>query len=343
MLSASRAPICADALLAPLATEPSLLLAVSGGPDSVALMLLAARWSLRERRAIAVATVDHGLREGSRAEAEDVAGWAAAAGFAHHLLAWEGEKPTTRLQERARAARYALLSDCARRIGASAIVTAHHADDQAETILFRLSRGSGVAGLAGMAARTSLDGLALLRPLLGIRKTELAALCAESGHPFHHDPSNENESFARTKLRKLGATLTAQGLDSEALLRLGRRAAQAEEALAWSAARMDAEAVASRDETQTRFEPAILCGLPHEILQRLIAAEVARVAGPARLRLDRIERAAALVAEALASHASARITLGGAAIVLDRRNLTVRRAPPRRAAPRAVDESGEIS
>jgi len=114
-----------------LAPCRSLLLAVSGGPDSVALMLLCAGWRDRASHDIAVATVDHGLRPESRAEAERVGDWARALGFAQHLLTWTGDKPATRIQERARDARYRLLADCAQRIGADAIVTAHHADDQA--------------------------------------------------------------------------------------------------------------------------------------------------------------------------------------------------------------------
>ncbi len=216
--------------LAPLARESALLLAVSGGPDSVALMLLAARWPRRAAGVkITVATVDHGLRENSREEALQVGRWAGALGFDHRLLSWEGPKPTSRVQESARAARYALLCACAREIAREcALVTAHHADDQAETILFRLTRGSGVAGLSGMASVSTRDGVRLLRPLLDVPKAALEAICDEAGHPFFRDPANENTRFARARLRALSATLSAQGLDRGALLRLGGRAARAE-------------------------------------------------------------------------------------------------------------------
>ena len=321
----------ADALLAPLAGEKALLLAVSGGPDSVALMLLAARWSLRAERRIEVATVDHGLRAGSREEAEQVGEWARALGFRCHILRWEGDKPTRRVQERAREARYALLAKCARDIGEDcAIVTAHHADDQAETILFRLTRGSGVAGLSGMARVSTRDGVRLLRPLLGLRKSDLEAIRAAAGHPFFRDPSNESEIFARARLRNLSATLEAQGLDAPALLRLGRRAAQAEEALAWSAGRALSEATIARDASETRLDARVLRELPRELLQRLLAAEVARLGAPVALRLERLERAAQTIAQALESGAPARITLGGASIGLSAGEIVLRRAPPRR-------------
>ncbi len=157
-------------------------------------MLLCAQWRERAGHDVAVATVDHGLRPDSHAEAEQVGGWARALRLPHYLLRWEGEKPATRIQERARMARYALLADCAARIGASAIVTAHHADDQAETILFRLTRGSGVSGLAGMAAHGRCAGVELLRPLLGLRKSALVEICEAARHPYISDPSNANEA-----------------------------------------------------------------------------------------------------------------------------------------------------
>jgi len=251
-----------DALFAPLAAEPALLLAVSGGPDSVALMLLAARWSRRPEKTV-VATVDHGLRPQAHEEGQSVARWARALGFAPRLLRWEGPKPATRLQERAREARYALLAACAREIDPHcAVVTAHHAEDQAETILFRLARGSGVAGLGGMARASSLDGLKLLRPLLDIPKASLEAVCAEVGHPFFRDPSNENPLFARTKLRALAATLSAQGLDRNALLRLGSRATRAEAALESCAAQAQKRALTGCEANRARFDGDALRELP---------------------------------------------------------------------------------
>src|ERR1700753_1499446 len=137
-LAVSEAAIAS--LFAPLAGRRALL-AVSGGPDSIALMCLAAEW--REHGAakgasIFVATVDHGLRAYARMEPETVGAWAGSLGLPHEPLAWEGAKPATRIQERARAARYALLRAHARSLGADFLLTAHHADDHDETILFRM-------------------------------------------------------------------------------------------------------------------------------------------------------------------------------------------------------------
>lgn len=318
-----------DHTLAPLAGRGRVLLAVSGGPDSIALMLLAARWSARGETDVAVATVDHGLRAEASEEARQVGDWARRLGFAHHILSWEGEKPATRIQERAREARYRLLGDCARAIGATAIVTAHHADDQAETILFRLTRGSGVAGLAGMAAVSRLDGLALLRPLLGLRKRTLEALCAAHGQAFLRDPSNENPAYARVRLRRLGALLEAQGLGVEALLRLGARAARAEAALIDAAARAAAALPAERDARLFRVAAEALRALPRELLLRVIAAEIARI-GASEPRLERLERACDHLGEALAAGGACKTSLGGASIALTAQTLTIAPEPPRR-------------
>jgi tRNA(Ile)-lysidine synthase len=318
-----------DETLAPLAAHESLLLAVSGGPDSVALMLLCEQWSERANKRIAVATVDHGLRPEAAEEARQTARWAADLGFSHRTLRWEGEKPKTRIQERAREARYRLLCGCAREIGATAIVTAHHADDQAETILFRLARGSGVAGLAGMAVCSQIDGLALLRPLLGLRKSELEALCAARGQEVLRDPSNENPAFARVRLRRLAALLEAQGLDREGLLRLGVRAARAEEALVWSAREAARALPAEREERHFRAAAGPLRALPREILQRIVLEEITRIAAGAP-RLERLERAVDGLARALVEEEPFTTTLGGASIALSNGNVTIAPQPPRR-------------
>jgi tRNA(Ile)-lysidine synthase len=316
-----------------LAPYRSLLLAVSGGPDSVALMLLCADWPDRVAHEIAVATVDHGLRTGARAEAEQVADWAQKLGFTHHLLGWIGEKPATRIQERARDARYGLLADCARDIGADAVVTAHHADDQAETILFRLTRGSGVAGLSGMAPVARCGGAALLRPLLGWRKSALVSVCEAAKHPFFTDPSNANEIFARARLRRLAPALAEMGLDTDGLLRLGARAARADAALDACSAELRARAVIGSDAETARFDAGALGAAPLELLLRLVAAEVQRLAPQAQIRLERLERAAAALSEALRSGKTLRLTLAGLILESACGVMTLRPAPRRRTPP----------
>lgn len=307
-----------------------LLLAVSGGPDSVALMLLCANWRERTNHRIAVATVDHGLRADSRTEAEQVGEWARALGFAHHLLTWTGEKPSTRIQERAREARYALLADCAERIGASAVVTAHHADDQAETILFRLTRGSGVAGLAGMSASARCGDIALLRPLLPMRKRSLVEICEAAGHACFSDPSNTNEAYARARLRKLMPTLAELGLDTDALLRLGDRASRADAALESCAETLRARAIVESAPDFAHFDADALRKTPLELLQRLLAAEIGRLAPRSQLRLDRLERAALRLSAALLIDAKLRITLANLLLEASPGGVTLRPAPPRR-------------
>jgi tRNA(Ile)-lysidine synthase len=327
-----------DLVLCRLAQAKKLLLAVSGGPDSVALMLLAVRWSGRETTSIEVATVDHGLRNESRQEAETVGRWAESLGFPHHILSWEGEKPKTRIQERAREARYCLLEKCASRIGADHVVTAHHADDQAETVLLRLTRGSGPAGLAGMAAFTSLGKATLARPLLGVVKADLVSLCEAAGQPFFRDPSNDDPAFARTKLRKLRDTLNAEGLDRASLLRLARRAARAEAALAKTAESTRAGLAAERSGSGVRISVAALVGVPEEIFLRILEAEILAVLPDhSRLRLDRLERATSDIASALCQKRAGATTLGGARIAVTARgHLEITRAPARRAATRSA-------
>ncbi len=295
-------------------------------------MLLAARWSGRGRVRVEVACVDHRLREDSRGEAEQVGAWASTLGFPHHLLTWAGERPTTRVQERAREARYALLVECAARIGADHIVTAHHADDQAETVLLRLTRGSGPAGLAGMASLSKLGGVGLARPLLDVPKADLVGLCEAAGHPFFRDPSNEDPAFARTRLRKLRELLDAEGLGRDALLRLARRAARAEATLAEIADSTRRSLRAERSADRVEIPREALVGLADEIFLRFLEAEVLALApGRERLRLDRLERAAADLMTALREERTHTTTLGEARLeITPRGTLEISRVAQRR-------------
>lgn len=309
------------------------LLAVSGGPDSIALMHLAAHWAQTAPGApvLAVATVDHALRPESGAEAAKVADWAATLGLPHTILLWQGEKPSQRIQEAARDARYALLVDHARVIGADALVTAHHADDQAETVLFRLTRGSGIAGLAGMARVSQRRGLPLHRPLLDWRKADLLAFCAGEGLAFLEDPSNADPKFARARLRRLGVHLAQEGLDATALNRIARRAARADAALASLTEKSEERLAPSFEGASCRLAAKALMTEPEEIALRLLDGLIRRVGGEARLRFDRLESLGARLREAVVRGEVFVATLGGVLLRLDSAGqLTLSPAPARR-------------
>lgn len=204
--------------------EP-LGLAVSGGPDSLALMLLAhgLMGDLCQ-----VATVDHGLRPESADEAAMVAELCVGLGLAHRTLSVQLARGN--VQSEARAARYGALDQWGRAGGMTAIATAHHADDQAETVLMRLNRGSGLAGLAGIRACTFFpDGMQVVRPLLDWRKEELRAIVAKAGIRWAEDPSNGDPQFDRARIRK--ALTSASWLDPSAISTSARHVADAERVL----------------------------------------------------------------------------------------------------------------
>ena len=250
-------------------SELRLGLAVSGGPDSMALLWLA-HAALPGR--IAAATVDHGLRAEGAAEAAGVAEVCAALGVDHAVLAVT--LAPGNVQSQARAARYGALAGWAGEAGLAALATAHHADDQAETLLLRLNRGSGVAGLAGVRARGRVPGtqLPLLRPLLGFRRTDLAGVVAATGIKAANDPSNHDDRYDRARLRKaLGA---ADWLGVPALAASAAHLADADAALDWAAQREWAECVAPAPMGLT-YRPEA----PRAVALRVIARIVRELGG----------------------------------------------------------------
>jgi len=321
-------------LFRPWEDARGVVLAVSGGPDSVALMLLAARWRklLAAPPPVSVATVDHRLRANAAQEAALAAEWARALSLPHATLPWEGVKPKTRIQERAREARYELLFRYASTIGANCVLTAHHADDQAETILFRLLRGSGISGLAGMERICARQGVILARPLLDYAKADLIAYCEAKDHPNIEDPSNDDPAYARTRLRQLADVFAREGLDRAALIRLGRRAARAEAALAARARAVRTGLAARREPGRFSADLSALKDEPEEILLRLLACEL-KLAGSGRtVRLERLEVLAARLAEALRAGTGFRATLGGTVLELKiNHTLVIVKEGPRRA------------
>ncbi len=223
MASADALPVSpAEALaaLTPMPGRDGVVLAVSGGADSLALLHLWADARALEPnlpRAVVV-SIDHGLRAEARDEAAFVGRIAVERGLAHRVLRWEGEKPVANLQAEARAARRRLLAEAARAEGLDTVVLAHHADDQAETFLLRLARGSGVAGLAGMARVRRDDGLAWFRPLLTFPKARLVATLAARGATWIEDPSNGDARFERARMRAAMPGLAALGLSRDRLV-----------------------------------------------------------------------------------------------------------------------------
>ena len=222
-----------DALMAPLGPfepAPRIAVAVSGGPDSLALCLLTDRWA-RVRGGTAFGlTVDHGLRSESKAEAAQVRQWLEARGIAHRTLRWKGAPPLSAIQEEARAARLALLTGWCRRAGVLHLLLGHQREDQAETALQRLVRGSGIDGLAAMApVRLALEpgggGVRLLRPLLPVSRDALIATLASSNQPWIDDPTNRDTRHTRPRLAAALAQLATEGLSAERLAKAAARAA----------------------------------------------------------------------------------------------------------------------
>lgn len=252
--------------------DATIGIAVSGGPDSLALLLMAA-----EARPLLVeaATVDHALRPESRAEAEKVATICEHLGVPHAILSasWDS-KPGTAIQERARTLRYRLLGQWARERDLTAVITAHHLDDQAETLLMRLSRGGGVNGLAGMRSVSRAPGasVALVRPLLGWRHSELEAVCAAAGLEAVEDPSNDDEQFERVRVRK--ALSEADWLDPVPLARTARHLAEADGALHWATDFEWKRAVTQKD-GQIVYKPT---DAPREIRRRIIRRAILALA-----------------------------------------------------------------
>jgi tRNA(Ile)-lysidine synthase len=336
-MSDDASPISANdarQLFADWKAAPSLVLAVSGGPDSIALMWLAARWrgALKNGPALIAVTVDHGLRPEAAREARDVKRLADGLGVVHRTLRWTGAKPETGLPAAAREARYRLLAKAARASGATHILTAHTRDDQAETLLMRMARGSGIAGLAAMARESERDGVVLARPLLDVAKARLIATLARAKVDFADDPTNRDPHFTRPRLRALMPGLAEEGFDSRNLARLAARLARANaalEVLVDGAERF----LALKSDPLPGVDAKIFAALPEEIRLRLLLRMVNRVGNEGPAELGKAE--ALLVGLDHACRDSAKgirlkQTLAGALVSLTGDRLRIEAAPPRR-------------
>jgi tRNA(Ile)-lysidine synthase len=295
--------------------EARVLVAVSGGPDSLALLLLT--HALIGERCVA-ATVDHGLRPEAADEAAWVADLCAARGIDHAVL--RGPLPeraghTANLSARARALRYELLQTHADAVGATQIATAHHADDQVETLIMRLNRGAGVGGLAGVRAKSGR----VIRPLLGWRRAELAALVTAAGIVAVDDPSNVSDRFDRARLRKHLSAI--DWIDPSRVAASAAALADAEEAIGWMVRQLGTDRVAAEGDSLL-LDPR---DLPFELVRRLVERCVRQIDATAEIRGSALVR----MVKALESGDTA--MLGDvAAVALSPAAWRFRKAPPRR-------------
>lgn len=320
-----------ESILAPFAGYSHVMIALSGGPDSTALTVLAHRWRAARGTGpvLSAATVDHGLRPEARAEAEVAGRLCARLGLAHSILPWTGPKPASGLQEAARDARYALLIAHAEANGADAIAIAHTRDDQAETVLFRLGRGSGLAGLAGMRARTRRRAVDLVRPFLDLPKARLLAHLDALGIAYARDPSNLDLRHARPRLRALAPALAVEGLTSARLATLARRLARADDALSLQAERAREACLLHRNADGLRFDAVRLFAEQEEISLRVLLDALAAFASEGEVELAKAERLHEALAAAARGGSARSGTLAGAIVRLDRGTLSVATAPER--------------
>lgn len=329
------------ASLEPLSRFTRVAIAVSGGSDSVALMHLVHRWwvargSDAEACRISILTVDHGLREAAAAEAKYVSAWSAALGFEHHVLHWLEQKPSSGLQAAARDARYELLAAWCRSHDAGLLLVGHTCDDQAETVLMRLAHGSGVDGLAGMAAWRDLGGVMVYRPLLTTRRRDLRYLLKRDGIGYIDDPSNEDEHFERVRVRKALASQAWGCVDARQIARSADRMRDAADALDQVTDQLVSRHCSLHLGGFVAIELAPLAQAPREIRRRSIERAIKVVGGlsyPPRAEI------VGELCERIAQAEAVENTLGGCRIVSRKGRLIIAREFGRMAesCPRVVD------
>lgn len=276
----------------PFPGDTAVAVAVSGGADSMTLLALAHDWAATASARITALTVDHCLRPESSAEAAQVAVWCAAHGIVHETLAWIADKPEKGIQAAARTARYTLLEDWCRMRGHTELLVAHSQNDQAETFLMRMSRGSGIDGLAAMPLVSDRDGVRLIRPLLTVPRSRIEATAAARSLETVSDPSNQDRRYARIRMRDKLRQLEAHGVSVAAIAGTARVFGNMRAARERDIAGLSGDVAVLHPEGYARIDRARLTAADPEISRGLIAAVLMAVGGldypPRRERLDRL-------------------------------------------------------
>ncbi len=279
-------------------TPPARLgVAVSGGSDSVALLHALAQAVDRDETQLYAVTVDHGLRKAAVEEAQHVATVAAALDVPHDILHWEGWAGEGNLQAKARDARYRLMCAWAREKGIAVLAVGHTADDQAETVLMRLARASGVDGLAGIPRRRTLYGVTVIRPLLDVTRAALRRYLQDHGVTWRDDPSNDDPQFERVRMRGALRQLDDLGLDTRTLADVAKNMTRAREALDWYTFLAAREAV-QLDDGDVLIDLRTFRTLPEEIARRLLIHALVWIGGgPYHPRREAVNDALSAVRE----------------------------------------------
>ena len=300
---------------------PRVALAVSGGADSVALMLLVRTWlDLRAGGPqITVLTVDHRLRDAAASEAEWVKNEAQVLGFQHETLVWEGEKPHSDLQAAARRARYGLMTAYCRSRSIPAIATAHTSDDQAETFIMRLARGSGLDGLSAIEEISRRNGIDILRPLLTVSRRRIEAFLLARALRWLDDPSNDDERYERVRIRRQLKAARSLGLSPAALALSARRLRRSRDALELVTADFLRAHVKLHEAGFAKLHLPELFEIHEDVALRALARMIAAVGGgSALLRLSKIETYYQMMRTAPRS-----ATLGGCRLIVKGADLTI--------------------
>jgi tRNA(Ile)-lysidine synthase len=302
------------------------------------MLWLAARWRRASKKGprIVAVTVDHQLRPEAGREAADVKRLARELGVEHRTLRWIGAKPATGVPAAAREARYSLLLKAARRCHAAHILTAHTRDDQAETFLMRMTRGSGIVGLGAMARQSPREGAIIVRPLLDVPKARLLATLDKAGVSYLLDPTNKDAKYTRPRLRALMSQLATEGFNTHNLARLADRLTRANAALELMTDGAERFLAIGNGGAipQSGFAFDAFIGLPEEIRVRVLLRVIGRVGSEGTPELGKVEALArAIGAAGLPRSGIAgrfRQTLAGAVITVAKGRILVETAPPRR-------------
>jgi tRNA(Ile)-lysidine synthase len=309
-----------------LPERDAIAVAVSGGADSMALLLLAQEWARARGARLTALTVDHRLRGESADEAREVGRWMAGRHIEHEILVWEHAPLRSAVEERAREARYRLLTGACRRRGIGALLLAHHAQDQAETFLLRLQSGYGADGLSGMSRLAERDGIRIVRPLLSCDKRALENCLRERGQPWLEDPSNADMKHARNRVRALLPRLEEAGIGVERLCEAAARYGQQRRLLDEAMIALTQAHVTMSDMGHARIDPALFANGPPDMLARILSRLIRTLGGttPAP-RGAELARAAAL----LRTPGCRGLTLGGCEFARHRESWLAWREPAR--------------